>query len=146
MRTLITKTRHSVAVMAAEEGAICKKPTSLHEASAIVISNHITPVDYYNCMAAFIGFAKDINPDALFYAIAETPLPMNLILDAHIAGIAEHLAKKAGLNPPSWAGNPSRFLKSPTFIMGNGVAAELISKTFVAMRRRNIFCGARAIQ
>ncbi len=60
--------------------------------------------------------------------------------DAFLAGLAEHLAIAAGLEPPAWVENPQRFLRTFWFLHARSeFDAIALRDAPDAFRRRNVF-------
>ena len=81
-------------------------------------------------------------------AIAEEPprlsrkFKQGKIADAWLAAYAEHLAIKAGIQPPSWVFTSSRVLAEPSFNDKNDsprLRALALAQTPLAFKRRNIY-------
>ena len=66
---------------------------------------------------------------------------------ALLGAIAEHLARRWGLQIPGWSDDPSRFLKRPYFTSPlEGLKALLIAESPLAFRRRLIFTEAEPLR
>lgn len=74
-------------------------------------------------------------------AVEDEPALLGGMYDAHLAGIAEHLAFLHGFECPAWTEGESRFLTEPIFSGGKHSREYMIETTSPSMRRRNIFCG-----
>ena len=71
---------------------------------------------------------------------AEPPMTGNLVTDAYIGAIGEHLARRWGLVVPRWTADPRRTLRSPVFAGGiEALKAMLLAQSPLAFRRRMIF-------
>lgn len=75
-------------------------------------------------------------------AVADEPALLGGMYDAHLAGIAEHLAFLYDFDRTQWTEGKERFLAEPIFFGGKYSRDYMIATTSFSMRRRNIFCGA----
>lgn len=67
--------------------------------------------------------------------------------DAYLGALAEHLAQGRGLERPSWAVEPQRFLDGFWFLSDvAGFRALAIAESPAAFRRRGIFIARGALQ
>lgn len=72
--------------------------------------------------------------------LASEPSRVDARWDALLAGLAEHLARSAGLPVPSWALTPTRFLDRPFFpITHRSVRTAALVSSPAAFRRRGVF-------
>jgi len=86
------------------------------------------------------------NSDMRARAIADAPSRIDLIHDAYLAAVAEHLALRFGQPVPQWVEEPSRFLAKPFFAGGlESLKAILLVESPLAFRRRQIFVSANAL-
>ncbi|MFT3782310.1 MAG: hypothetical protein QM790_09865 [Nibricoccus sp.] len=81
-------------------------------------------------------------------AVAEEPprlsrkFAQGKVADAWLAAYAEHLAVKAGIQPPNWVFTSSRVLTEPIFNEQNespGLRALALANAPLAFKRRNIY-------
>ncbi len=79
-------------------------------------------------------------------AVAADPALVEPRVDAYLAALAEHLTTQAGLAPPRWVLEPSRFLAA-WWWPGNTRALDAVAlrDSPAAFRRRGIFIGATTL-
>lgn len=66
------------------------------------------------CFAEFLEEYQHETPASRQQLIADEPAPTGLPeWDALLAGLAEHLADREGVEAPAWVEDPSRFLADP---------------------------------
>jgi hypothetical protein len=76
-------------------------------------------------------------------SIRKEPARINLLEDAYLAALAEHLALGAKLRAPDWTEQPQRFLREPFFAGGlESLKPILLVESPLAFRRRLIFISA----
>lgn len=80
-------------------------------------------------------------------AIADRPEPTgDRRYDAYLGALAEHLAAAHGLERPSWAVKPDRFLDRFWFVSSvPGFRAVSIAQAPAAFRRRGVFIPERSL-
>ena len=92
---------------------------------------------------AIAGFLDTFytNPDRRQAMIdPEPPLLDSPKMDAYLAAVAEHLARRWALDIPPWTANPARTLHEPVF--GTSIEAlkpMLLAQSPLAFRKRMIF-------
>ena len=68
------------------------------------------------------------------------------VADAYLAATAVALAREIHVNPPSWAWQESRKLRTPWFAsQGNAVRATLLAESPAPFRERNLFVSENAL-
>jgi hypothetical protein len=96
--------------------------------------------DYAASVKEFID-ALTVNKNYSEAIKDEPKLTGNPTFDAHLAGLAEHIAFLLKVDCPSWTESKSRFLSNPVFFGGKHSRKIIIETTPNSMSRRNIFCG-----
>lgn len=105
------------------------------------------PIDYPSYVKMLADALSGAAPGDVLSAIAQEPgLVAEPWMNAHLAGLAEFLAQRAGLDTPAWALAETRFLPEPKFFGGEAMHAMLLTQTPSCMRRRNLFCGPVMMQ
>ena len=68
--------------------------------------------------------------------------------DALLGAVAEHLALRWRLDPPTWTEHPARFLRRPLFLDNGltGMRATYLVESPTAFRRRFIFTEAEPLR
>lgn len=106
-------------------------------------------VTFTTAMGNFMAFLK---PEQIRNAIAEAPAimgcghPYGTVSDAYLAAVAEMLANRAGIAPPSWTEDPARFLAQFHYPGHNRRLNELLlQETPEPFRRRRIVVSANAL-
>ncbi len=68
--------------------------------------------------------------------------------DAYVGAVGEHLARRWGLQIPSWTGAEWREVAEPWFVgrMGNGLSGLLLVESPIAFRSRRIFTEAEPLR
>lgn len=87
------------------------------------------------------GLEGDLLPVPATAFAEEPPLLDQLILRAHLAGVAEHLAMLSGQPVPEWCGRPDTYLPEPVYSGGQASRELVVRETPSAFARRNLFCG-----
>ncbi len=87
-------------------------------------------------------------PDLMVRAIRKRPeLTGSAPADAYLGALAEHLAATRGLQRPSWAVEPERFLDRFWFLSAvPGFRALALAQSPAAFRRRGIFIAEGALR
>jgi len=68
------------------------------------------------------------------------------LVDAYLAGIADHLSRQYKFGAPTWVSGPGRVLKNPWFAMNShGGRMCMLIESPPAFRERNIFVSANAL-
>ena len=68
------------------------------------------------------------------------------IVDALLAAVAEHLARRFNLTIPAWVYEPCRYLQKPFFALrGPSFRATLLLESPLEFRSRNLFVTANAL-
>jgi hypothetical protein len=68
------------------------------------------------------------------------------ILDAYLAATAVALAREIAANPPEWAWQEQRKLRTPWFASkGRAIRATLLAESPAPFRERNLFVSANAL-
>jgi hypothetical protein len=68
------------------------------------------------------------------------------VADAYLAAVAVALARQIHVNPPAWAWQESRKLRSPWFASpGRAIRATLLLESPGPFRERNLFVSANAL-
>jgi hypothetical protein len=94
----------------------------------------------------FLDAWQTMTPQQRTDALAAEPLRLDLIKDAYLAALAEHLALSEGHRAPAWAEEADRFLNEPFFAGGlESLKATLLVESPLAFRRRLIFISANAL-
>lgn len=105
------------------------------------------PDDYQSYVKMLADSLSGAAPGDVLAAIEQEPgLVESAWMNAHLAGLAECLAQRTGLEAPAWTLQESRFLPEPKFFGGEAMHAMLLAQTPSCMRRRNVFCGPVAMQ
>jgi hypothetical protein len=79
-------------------------------------------------------------------AVASEPLRLDMVKDAYLAALAEHLTLADGKDTPAWTEDVARFLSEPFFAGGlESLKATLLVESPLAFRRRLIFISADAL-
>lgn len=88
-------------------------------------------------------------PDAAFL-VDEPPLlggANGAVVDAYLAGVAEHLAREYALDIPMWVFGRQRYLQRPKFGHESAaLRATLLIESPPAFRARNIFVTANVLE
>jgi hypothetical protein len=89
-----------------------------------------------------------MNPERRQAMIAEEPPPLASPREhATLGAVGEHLARRWGLDIPSWTDDPSRFLRAPYFTTRiEEFKAMLLAQSPLAFRRRLIFTEAEPLR
>jgi hypothetical protein len=86
-------------------------------------------------------------PGARQAMIAEEPPALGRFEDAWLGAVAEHLARRWGLEIPTWVDQPHRFLDRPFFAGGlESLKAILLAESPLAFRKRQIFVEAEPLR
>jgi hypothetical protein len=128
------------------------RPRAIREVAQRVNAGH-APFRY--ALAEMLDEVYKMPPAVLRFALAFEPEPLNpenedyeFWQDAYLAGVAEHLARGAGLPVPVWVEEPGRFLERPYFANGGleSLKAMLLAESPVSFRRRMIFVEGRPLR
>lgn len=131
---------------------LLRRPSSIREVAQRVNAGH-APFRY--ALAEMLDEVYKMPPEMLRLALAFEPEPLNpgnddfeFWQDAYLAGVAEHLARGAGLPVPDWVEAPGRFLDRPYFANGGleSLKAILLAESPVSFRRRMIFVEGRPLR
>lgn len=69
-----------------------------------------------------------------------------MMVDAFLAAVAEHLARRFGLPIPLWVFERCRYLQKPFFALrGPSIRATLLLESPIEFRSRNLFVTANAL-
>ena len=71
----------------------------------------------------------------------EPELTGNHMADAYVAGLAECIALRSGMQVPPWVDAPPRFLADQVVIGGRHSRKSMLLKTPKCMSKRRLFCG-----
>jgi hypothetical protein len=86
-------------------------------------------------------------PEAQQALLEDEPPPFDIVGDAYVAALAEHLAFHHDLVRPAWCVQPSRFLRRMWFASdAPGLRASALQQSPAAFRRRGLFIGATTLQ
>jgi hypothetical protein len=86
------------------------------------------------------------NPDQRPRAIEERPASLDVVRDAYVAAVAEHLARVYGLPIPEWSENHGNGLHEPFFAGGlQSLKGVLLAESPTAFRRRLLFVSKDAL-
>jgi hypothetical protein len=86
------------------------------------------------------------NPDQRPRAIEERPASLDVVRDAYVAAVAEHLARVYGLPIPEWTENHGNGLHEPFFAGGlQSLKGVLLAESPTAFRRRLLFVSKDAL-
>lgn len=121
------------------------RPATLAE----VARRHNAGEDLSILMREFLDeFYRDVRTGTAAPRIAEEPEAIDEPREhAYVGAVAEHLARRWGLEIPDWTNDPTRFLKRPYFTTPiEGLKALLIAESPIAFRRRLIFTEAEPLR
>ncbi|PIQ54409.1 MAG: hypothetical protein COW02_05065 [Comamonadaceae bacterium CG12_big_fil_rev_8_21_14_0_65_59_15] len=104
------------------------------------------PRDYAPMMKQYLDEVVNMAVEEVLSSIAQEPVPISPIFDAHIAGMAEYIADRYAVERPAWIEGMPRFLPEPVFFGGRRSHQHMLVSTNDAMRRRNLFCGEITLQ
>lgn len=122
-----------------------RRPRSLAE----VADWSDTRKTFHYHLADFLDeFYLERSPDMLSEepAILEDKLDEGQILDAYLAATAVSLAREIDVQPPKWAWQESRKLRTPWFASaGRAIRATLLAESPAPFRERNLFVSSNAL-
>ncbi|HXX24646.1 MAG TPA: hypothetical protein VEO19_15985 [Terriglobia bacterium] len=120
------------------------RPTSLKETVDRIIGGQ----NWVDALSEFLDEFYTSGPAERQRMIGEQPKLMDIAFrDAYIGAVAEHLARRWGLEIPAWADDPRRFLNQPHFPEYMGFAKPVFLRDSpMAFRRRLIFTEAEPLR
>lgn len=78
--------------------------------------------------------------------IVEPPRTGDSRVDAALAALTEHLARRDGWTPPAWVTDPARYAQPWWFVAGlRSLEATAIQESPLSFRKRGIFITAAAL-
>jgi hypothetical protein len=87
-----------------------------------------------------------VNPDSRQQAIEIRPEAIDVVHDAYVAAVAEHLARIYGLQIPEWSETHGNGLRKPFFAGGpQSLKGVLVAESLTAFRRRLPFVSKDAL-
>ena len=113
------------------------RPRSLYEVAERTRSGQSFDPGLREFLDEFYG-----HPERRQDMISEEPCAVEVVQDAYLAAVAEHLAECWRLRCPDWVQGERRFLQRPFFAGGlENLKATLLVESPVAFRRRMLFVG-----
>ena len=125
------------------------RPRTLAEVAARTNAGEAFSFKLAEFLDTYYGHLRNGRIDEAQASIGEEPeLLADIRMNAYIAGVAEHLARRWSLpRIPVWTNSPSRFLKRPYFAAENSTAKALyFVESPIAFRRRLIFVEAQPLR
>jgi len=120
------------------------RPTSLKEAVDRIIEGY----GFIDAISEFLDeFYLAGPPERQRMIGEEAALTGVAFQDAYVGAVAEHLARRWGLEIPAWADDPRRFLATPRFPDYMELAKPVFLRDSpIAFRRRLIFTEAEPLR
>ena len=127
--------------------AFAPRPASLHAVGELVSGGHdyaFAMKEFIDCLIGLAAASQEAGaPDKVPAEVFsdEPPHLESPVHRAHLAGMAETLARMAGGEPPAWCHDSKYFLREPVFFGGRHSRHLVLAGTPSAFRRRMLFCG-----
>lgn len=111
---------------------------------ALIIQGDLQRDDEQGALRLFFGFADDFRGSSHTGRIAlirvDPPLTSDARFDAALAGVAEFFAAEAGIPPPRWVNDPSRFVEPWWFVASRpAFHAYTLAHTPAVFARHGVF-------
>jgi hypothetical protein len=123
-----------------------RRPASLREVAELASEAKGDSAAFGRAIAEFLDEFY-MRPAARQVMIADEPPSLAKFEDAYLAAVAEHLARRWGLEIPAWVDQPHRFLERAYFAGGlESLKAILLAESPLAFRKRQIFVEAEPLR
>jgi hypothetical protein len=122
------------------------RPKTLAEVAELALAGETFDLGLRNFLDEFYLHPSSAALEAEPPRMKEAFQRMGEVQDAYLAATAEELARKSGLDCPSWAYDASRKLRDPWFAMNlAALRAVLLLESPAGFRSRNLFVSENAL-